>query len=250
MRVTILLTSCIDPGQFIDSVKRNQIKERLGDYLWAIEKWNNHHFNTEVRILFIDNSSYPLQKIIEHMSPKLNSTVISIKATQAPAGMHYGYSELELIQNALSIKEYWDDEDCVIKITGRLYYPKLNKLIVGISGNSQWISDIRGKGWFRGSIGYIPSSVFAFKVKFFKKYFGNGIEEMNKMGISHLELFLYNKILTIYKEKREKITLKLPFGLLPKGIGAHWNKPYNSYMELIKGYLRSLLRVFFPKFWI
>jgi hypothetical protein len=249
MRITLLLTSCIEPTQFKDSVKRNNIEQRLNDYLSAIDKWNNHVWPCEIRLIYVDNSGYSLEKIKNKINPNFQPYLLSYQAEPAPKGMHYGFSEIEMIAKVINIRELWRDDDWVIKVTGRLYFPEINKLINLLNSSNLFVCDVRSKRWNKSGQSYIPSSIFAFKVGFFNKYLLNFKSEMKELNKSHLELFLFYKIMPLIHSNKNKIIVRLPFNLNPVGVGAHWNKNYESRTErLIQG-IRAILRKFTPFIW-
>ena len=250
MKITLLLTSCIDPKQFKNKVKRNDPNHRLADYLLAIDKWNNHNWPCEVNIVYIDNSGYPLGKIKEKISDFFQPIILSSPAETAPPGMHYGYSEIEMIGKVFELEDNWENDHWVIKVTGRLYFPTINRLINQLTHNREWVSDVRSKLWNKSGYSYIPSAIFAFKVGFFKRHFSNAKSEMVQLNLSHLELYLFHKIKPIYQQHNNQIMIRLPFNLNPNGVGAHWNKNYGTITNKLVQTARALLRKLTPNFWI
>ena len=250
MRVTLLLTSCIEPNQFKEKVKRNEPTQRLNDYLSAIEKWNIHKWPCDVRIVYVDNSGYPLHEIKQKINTYFKPILLSYQAEIAPEGMHYGYSEIEMITKSILRENFWDENEWVIKITGRLYFPAINRLIHQLTSKRDWVSDVRAKKWNKSGYSYIPSSIFAFKVGFLKKHLSEAKTEMVQLNLSHLELYLFHKINPIYEKEKDKIMIRLPFNLNPEGVGAHWNKTYGNTSDYLVQTTRACLRKIAPFLWV
>ncbi|MDJ0648111.1 MAG: hypothetical protein QNJ60_05335, partial [Xenococcaceae cyanobacterium MO_188.B19] len=133
---TLILTACIDPigsskGKI--SVKRNDPKIRLQDYCKALKFWLNHRDLRIKKIIFIDNSGYSLDTLIK-LAEKENIfqrkyEFISMRNNEIIDGLSYGYSEFKLIDEGLRRSTIIEDQDYILKSTGRYIYPNISKLL-------------------------------------------------------------------------------------------------------------------------
>lgn len=246
----LLLTASIAPKQFKNSVRRNDVKTRLEDYKKALKFWLHHKDERITEILFAENSGYDLTEIkqVFELENRYNRkfNIIQKVETLAPEGFHYGYSELELIDFVFENNPFLSDEDYIIKVTGRLYFPKISKLISVCLPHYLFVADSRIYNFLGKQNKYILTTVFISRVDFYKNYIFNKKEKMKEMKVSLFEKFLVE---LLYK-KNQNILLRFPFNIDPIGIGAHSNKNYGSLKNAFLNSVRGLLRKILPHFWI
>jgi hypothetical protein len=248
--IILLLTASIAPKQFKNSVKRNDVKTRLEDYKKALKFWLHHKDERITEIIFAENSGYDLTEIkkifeIENIyNRKFN--LIQKEETLAPEGFHYGYSELELIDFVFKKNHFLSDEDYFIKVTGRLYFPQISKLISISIPHYLFVADSRIYNFLGKQNKYILTTVFISRVDFYKNHIFNKKDKMKELNVSLFETLLFE---LLCKELQD-ILLRFPFNLDPIGIGAHTNKNYGSLRNLFLNSIRAISRKILPDFWI
>ena len=123
MKETLLLTATIQPADVI-FCDRNNVQQRLADYLHAFRFWLGEPLID--RIVLVENSGFDLQQF-RALADKERSTgkqVDLLSFAQAPFDRNLGksYGEALIIQHALAHSALLADASLVIKGTGR-YVP-------------------------------------------------------------------------------------------------------------------------------
>ena len=100
----LLLTACVDPNR-INKVKnlvaRIDPKVRLDDYKRALLFWNEYECKAITSIIFVENSGSDLTEICQLVKGfKRKVEVLQFEGSEIPKGLHYGYSEIEMIDFA------------------------------------------------------------------------------------------------------------------------------------------------------
>ncbi|GIZ10043.1 MULTISPECIES: hypothetical protein [Flavobacterium] len=246
----LLLTASIAPKQFKNSIERNDVKTRLEDYKKALKFWLHHKDANITEIIFAENSGYDLTEIkqIFELENSYNRKyhLIQKEETPAPEGFHYGYSELELLDYVFEKYPFASTEDYFIKVTGRLYFPELSKLILVTIPHYLFVADSRIYNFFGLQNKHILTTVFICRVDFYQKYIFNQKGKMKDLTHSLFETLLVE----LLYEKVQHALLRFPFNLNPIGIGAHSNKNYGSLKNTLMNTIRATFRKIAPNFWI
>lgn len=253
VNIILLLTACIEPTQFIDKVQRNDSRVRLADYKEALKMWLHLKDEKITTVIFAENSGYDLTEIEEifltENKYRRNYQIYQNLATEVPQGLHYGYSELELIDHVISQISLLKDNDFIIKSTGRIYFPKIYLLTQNLMNSHVFIADSRRFNFLKWHKNYVLSNLFIFNVKWYKENLFDKKESMVKLKISHFETLLYY----LLKEKQfvnKSIILRFPSNINPVGIGAHWDINYQSLRKRIEYLIRGIFRKIFHQIWI
>lgn len=247
----LLLTACIAPTQFKNKVQRNDSRVRLADYKEALKMWLHLKDEKITTIIFAENSGYDLTEIeevfLKENKFQRNYQIFQKIASQVPQGLHYGYSELELIDEAIIQISLLKDNDFIIKSTGRIYFPKIYLLTQNLVKSHFFIGDSRRFNFFKWSKNYVLSNLLIFNVKWYKDNLLAKKEIMIDLKISHFETFLFY---LLNKQKSSYIILRFPININPVGIGAHWDVNYQSSKKKFEYLIRGIFRKIFPKIWI
>src|SRR5947209_1874837 len=104
--LALLLTACIDPGiEGSPHVARSNPIERLTDYVTSLRLWLRMPEPAIESIVFIDNSNsclHLLESVVrQHNIHGRKVELLSYDGNSIPAGLHYGYAELGIIDYAL-----------------------------------------------------------------------------------------------------------------------------------------------------
>lgn len=249
--ITLLLTACIEPIQFKNKVQRNNSETRLSDYKNALKLWLHHNDKNITHIIFAENSGYNLSEIEQVFKTEniynRKFTFFQVIASQVPNGLHYGYSELELIDQVIQ-NNIIESEKFFIKCTGRIYFPNVSKLINKTIPTFNFVADSRIYRLLKWKKSYVLSDLFISNVNWYKKNLMNKKDKMQVLQASHFEILLFK---LLYKNKRQKnVLLRFPMNVNPIGTGAHWNVSYQSFDKKISYIFRGICRKLFPNFWI
>lgn len=257
IKYALLLTACINPKPNAagkDMVKRRDPLVRLADYKASIKFWLNYNDPRIRGIVFVENSGYDLSSLQAFANSnnqyKRNVEFLQFPASAIPDGLHYGYSELEMIDYAFTNSQLIQSSDSFIKTTGRLYFPKLSKLLDKISLHCDFASDARDYSYKKISKHYVITTLFVVQKEFYKKVLHNTRLKMLSIGESHIETLYYYILKPMYTKSSQKVILRFPFNVDPVGVGAHWNTSYNSFRKKSESFVRSIFRIVAPSLWI
>jgi hypothetical protein len=204
-------------------------------------------------IVFIENSGYdlaPLKEIVAQNNP-FNREVEFLQqiARDIPEGLHYGYSELEMIDYAFKNSELISKSDLVIKATGRVYFPKLARLIRKLPEDLKIAIDSRDYELLNIVKHYLVTTIFVVQKDFYNSVLYDSKIKMTPASTAHVERLYYSILKPIYL-KKEGVILRLPFSMNPVGFGAHWNVNYNSGRKKLAVIFRDIMRTVLPGFWV
>jgi hypothetical protein len=254
-RYTLLLTACIKTtAPIYNAEHRTDVNMRLEDYKTALKYWLH---NTDILldgIVFVENSMYDLselkQLVEENIDRGITVEFLQNKATEVPEGVHYGYSELEMIDYAFANSTLIKASDYIIKATGRLYFPTVAKLLKRLPSQYNIAIDSRDYDILKYSKHYLVTTIFVVKKEFYATHLVGIKSKMVHGGAGLMEDLYFNILKPMYLEGTKGLILRFPFSMNPVGIGAHWNVNYQSKRKLFESAVRDLSRVLLPKLWI
>jgi len=250
----LLMTACISPPDYNKDLVRTDPVTRLNDYINAFKFWLNLEEPKIGAIVFAENSGYTLDalKQVAATCNRYNRTIefLQFPATQTPPTVHYGFSELEMIDNAYHHSKLIKNADYIIKVTGRLYFPRLSRLLNIVQPNHLFISDSRDFDLFNKSQHYAVTTIFVVQTGFYGTVLYNVKQQMGAGKFGLIEDLYFHILKPLYLKNKTDIILRLPFNVEPVGVGAHWNVSYRSYKKQIPAFLRGLGRIFYRKLWI
>jgi hypothetical protein len=250
MKYSLLITACIQPNfANMNPNFRSDSNLRLNDYITAFRYWLWYKEDKITHILFVENSGYDLSELKQIATSEnvYDRTIefIQFEATAIPKGLHYGYSELEILDKAFDLSKTISDTDSVIKVTGRLYFPGLGKLLRRISISNQITIDFKDYKFFHIKKQYALTTLIVINNDFFLKNLYGIKKNMDSENLSHFET-MYYKFLQPLSVADKDIVTRFPINVDPVGIGAHWNSNYNSLSKKAFNYTRGLLRFVYP----
>ncbi len=165
--------------------------------------------------------------------------------------MNYGYSELEMLDQALSQSRLRRASTHMIKTTGRLIFPSLSKLLDKLPDDLRFAADGRAELPFRASKGaFISTQVFLARHDFYDAHLRKSYLSLAKAHhyphfVEHL---FFQKLEPLKHEKG--ILLRFPVNCEPVGFAGHLTKQYNSPSRLLITKARAISRVIAPNFWL
>jgi hypothetical protein len=248
-KVVVLLTSTVTPRAYREQTAVHDPRQRLKQYISAIEFWLNYADERIAGVVFCDNSG--IERIrFGDISSSFGRELefISFVDDYKPDNVHYGFSELGIIDFAVKNSQLIQKSDGVLKATGRFSFPKASRLLDEIESNCSFSIDcykIKSKNIqfpFR-----CRTQMFYFKRPFYIRYFLDTRHEMVGM-CSHIEEFIARKLEGI-DTTNANITYRWKRECNPTGIGSNGHR-YRSAANRIKYSIRGFLRTFFPCLWL
>jgi len=254
MNFALLITACIQvEKENVHSSFRSDTATRLNDYITAFKYWLNYKETKITTILFVENSGYDLavlKEIAENENTYQRSVeFIQFEPTTRPKGLHYGYSELEIIDMAFRLSKTIDYTQFTIKVTGRLYFPKLGKLIRTVHPHNNVIIDFKDYDFFKIHKHYAITTLVIIQNDFYRKNLFDAKKTMVKDHTDHFETLYFN-ILKPLALKDKNIVTRFPFNINPVGVGGYFNTSYNSLSKNVESLIRQVFRIILPKFQI
>jgi DNA polymerase III alpha subunit (gram-positive type) len=252
MKYTLLITSCIQPNfANMNTNFRSNSALRLSDYITAFRYWLSYKEDKVTQIIFVENSGYDLAELKQIATKEnlYNRTIefIQFEATAIPLELHYGYSELEILDKAFDLSKTISETDSFIKVTGRLYFPSLNKLLKKIQINNDITIDFKDYKFFHIKKQYALTTLIVINNDFFLRNLYGIKSKMDTENFSHFETCYY-KFLQPLSFTNKNIVTRFPVNVNPIGMGAHWNSDYNSSSKKAFNFIRGVLRVICPNF--
>ena len=142
-RYLLCLTATVTPSQGV-TVKRSDPKLRQKDYLEALRFWLHHPDPRLDNILFVENSGNDLRLFRELVHDEnfrsKDVEFVSTLPMSVPSGLHYGWAELKMLDEAFEVSRLVGQSSHLIKVTGRLTFPEISAWLDSIPTNCQVMS--------------------------------------------------------------------------------------------------------------
>ncbi len=208
------------------------------------------------RILFLENSGADLAElrvIVETENPR-NKEVefLSLPAHEIPAGINYGYSEMQMLDEGLAGSKLRRETTHMIKVTGRLTFPALGKALDKIANSKELRShplklmvDCRKLGFPRR--GYDAQRATLRLLARFLRFRVAELRQMNSTDIRLLEHLIFRKVIPF--KGRPGYLLRFPCNIDPVGYSGFKSRRYDSARTAISRGIRGVLRVVAPHYW-
>ena len=248
----LVMTATIAPAPA--QVKRSSPQVRLEDYKRALRFWLSYPHPAAARILFVENSGADLSELraIAQTENPLNREVefLSLPVHEIPAGANYGYAEMQSLDEGLALSKLRRATTHMIKTTGRLTFPALDKALdrIAIAGSVplELMIDCRRLGLFRR--GYDARvQLFACSHSFYDRVLRQSNREMNSTDVRLLEHLIYRKVIPF--KGRPGYYLRFPCNIDPLGHFGFKDRRYDSPRTALARSARAVLRVIAPGYW-
>jgi hypothetical protein len=247
------MTATVDPGEYSGQVSRNSVNLRTRDYLEAIKFWAAHPDPRIQGVVFCENSGAE-SHIFKAAAAAFSSTrafeVLSFHGNTQPHDMHYGYAELGAIDYACDKSALLKKSRHFVKVTGRYLFPRMTRLIDSLDDDLLVAVDCRRA--YRGESGVrlrARTQLMVFEREFYEDVFQDTREQM--LGnCSHIEEFLAQKLLPLYRSRAPGIYLRWKVECPTFGFSAASDKKYASAQERLKNAIRSTCRWMIPALWL
>lgn len=251
-KYVVLISACIDPSNGSIEVSRSDPSIRLQDYIIGLRFWLNISDRRLDKIVFIENSGYPLDALQElaHVSNPLNKQVefISLCCNEYPEGVQYGYAELNMIDEAFKLSKLLKESSHLIKATGRLTFPTIPRLLDRLKDDLLFAVDCRNNAIL---VPYpqvfVTTQLMIFSTSFYREYLLDIKAEMSK-DMGWIEGLFYKKLIA-FKDKKGVI-LRWPVNVDPSGYSSGWSKNYDSLKQKLINQARAICRIILPSWWV
>jgi hypothetical protein len=255
MRVplAILMTATVDPGEYSGQIDRTGSNLRTRDYLEAIKFWATHPDPRIESVVFCENSGADL-RAFEGVAGKFPSTrrfeVLGFRGNTRPHDVHYGYAELGIIDYACEKSMLLQNCRHFAKATGRYLFPGISLLIESLDEDLLAAVDCRRA--YRRESGVrlrARTQLMIFEREFYKRVLA-GTREQMLGNCSHIEEFLAQKLLPLYRHRTRGVYLRWKVECPALGYDAGRNKNYGAPRERIKNAIRATCRRIMPDLWL
>lgn len=193
--ILLLLTACVDPSR-TNNLEWHTLKDvdtRLNHYIDALDFF---YRNTDLKILFVENSGYDISKIetVNRMKSTGRLEIHSYVASEDVRQRGKGPGEVDIIKHAIENSAFMKDADYVIKVTGRVKILNIQELIRLIYKIERKHEYVIGEKLFKAH--WIQSYLFIAHKNFFNKSFFEQLNRINEneSALVTFEDCLYNAV--------------------------------------------------------
>jgi len=252
----LVMTACVNPGQGQYPLKRADPEVRLGDYAKSLRYWLGLPDQRIRNILLIENSNYPLgslKEIARSENPYHREVeLVSLDCNWYPPGGHYGYAELKMLDEGLHKSILRRQSEYMIKVSGRLIFPSLSRLLDKIPADFDAVVDSRKWiGLFRRrDKPRVTTQLVLFKLAFYEKYLQSCYRLLEEGEEKHMEGIYYFLLDRLGQNAAHKILFRFPCNADPAGFPAHRTNAYGGILERSQQVFRAVTRRVLPQWWI
>jgi hypothetical protein len=277
-RYLLVLTATVTPAANA-AVKRKDPVQRLNDYLSSLEYWLECPDERLRSILFLENSGAdlaPFRKLVETSNPYAKKVeLISVPGNQIPPGVNYGYGEMEMLDQGLEHSSLRRTTTHMIKVTGRLRFPKLPAVLDRLPVRFSVAVECRHRPkslmalervlkspnksspsglwrtvretFARQNPPWTSSQIMIFSHAFYDDHLRKAYREMRSPYPTLIENLICDKLIVF--ERSSDVVLRWPVNLEPVGFAGHAAKKFDSPKRALIRWIRSALRTFAPSVW-
>jgi hypothetical protein len=249
----IVLTATITPRAGVPALARTDPAERLDDYLQALGFYLGLPDSLVDRVVFAENSAAdlgPLEtEVARHRTGK-DVELLSFEGVDYPVEHGRGVGETRLIETALERSRLLNalgDDGVFWKLTGRLRYRNLERLIATAPKSCAFYADFR-----RYPHPWIDTRVFASTPRAFRDLFLPRLhlmrqDELDRTGYTAPEERLFSELLA--ERARWEIVPRLRTEPMIEGYSGQGGD-YARLTRRLWTRARSVIRKVFPGLWI
>ncbi len=277
-RYLLVLTATIQPASNV-KVARRDPNIRLNDYISALRFWLAYDDSRLANILFLENSGADLsaiEAVVSDSNPLGKQVeILSVPGNDIPPGINYGYGEMEMIDHGLAQSALRNATTHMIKVTGRLRFPTLHKVLDRLPEPFDVAVECRQRGKIAMGIERVfklpnrydvrqvyaslrdtftkPDSPFTstqamiFSHAFYDAQLRKAYHEMRVPYPTLIEHLICDRLMPF--KGKPGILLRWPVNLEPEGFAGHAQKRYGSPQRTLIRQTRGLLRKTAPHIW-
>lgn len=256
-RYIVVMTATIAPrGDTGKGLVRADPAQRRADYEVALRFWLTLDAPWLAGVVFAENSASSLVSLErvarEENLAKIPVELISLDLPAPPLGLHYGYSELILVRNAVAKSQLARRVPYFIKATGRYRFPEVGKLVAKLPQKFSAAVDCkRAKRWNRNRHFLTHFALAIFQRDFFGRVVAPIPDKMIPAPpwtrAQFVETMLFDEL--IQHRGEPGVILRWPCNCEPEGVGANGDN-YRSLTRRIQAAVRAVARICIPQLWI
>jgi hypothetical protein len=252
----LVLTATVTPSAGVQ-LQRNDPVTRREDYMRGFRFWLKNADPRIHRILFLENSGEDLtflEKMVEEENTFAKAVeFISTPQIAVPAGLHYGWGELKMLDYGLSQSRLVKETTHFIKATGRFTFPNISKLLDRTPASCDVMVDCRiPTSSYRKGLNLIPAllkrqgagvttQLTIFSHRFYQAHILGLVDTMKPFGYpGMIEPLIYHELTKV--ERADGVYLRFPVNCDPSGVGATLGDVYDSKAKRAVRLLRAASR--------
>jgi hypothetical protein len=251
----LTITASVNPSAESNRwISRTDPQLRLRDYQQALRFWLLYPDRRIDKILFIENSGHSLESLrhIAVFENPLAKTVefVSLDCNWCPPNGNYGYSEMKMLDEGLRESHLRTSTTHMVKVSGRLTFPSLTKLLNRLPPEFDVVVDSREwrAPFKRHKRPFVPTQMAIFSHAFYDQHFRQTYGELDQEELVMLEWMFYDKLQSFRGQRG--VILRFPCNADPSGHPAHRKQSYNHPAQKAVQLCRGVARQVFPNFWI
>jgi hypothetical protein len=253
------MTACVNPGSSGKHVLRSDPQLRLSEYQRAAEYWVSLADPHCERVIMLENSGFDLSSLVDTVTSNPRSRrpfdAFNMGSNDVPDGVHYGFAELSMLDEAAERLPLWNASTLLVKVTGRLVFPSLPSLMNSAGSSVQFLGDARNRNLparRTSENGALTTQVFAFTPQFYGSHLRDLKGEMTRESnfSSHIETMIYRKAFQARALGSPGVILRFPVQCDPVGYGATHNLHYGHGRDRWKSGVRRVARRVLPWAWV
>jgi hypothetical protein len=251
----LVMTACVDPSAGHYHIDRADPLLRLRDYQSALRFWLGYPDPRLDRILFIENSGYPLdtlRAIAENENPQGKQVeFVALDCNWYPPTNHYGYAEMRMLDLGLERSRLRQQTTHMIKVTGRLTFPGLSRLLDRLPQGFDFVADARRwrTPWKKHTLPFVGTQLILFSHDFYARHLQTQYEDM--AATNHwMESYFYQRLVSVGPGTEHARLLRFPRSADPVGQPAHRGRSYRHPTQRVVNLLRAGMRRIVPSWWL
>ncbi|WP_400770028.1 hypothetical protein [Methylosinus sporium] len=250
----LLLTATVDPGAYAAEIARRDLEVRKSDYRNALRYFMRLPDARLSGVVLCENSGADLSFLDADALRRETGRpleIIGFDGNRRPEGLHYGYSELGVVDHACRNSRLLAQSERFFKVTGRLTFERLSALMDHLPEDRRFAADFR-RAYSRegGAPLRARTELMLFAKDFYLEHFFERRDEMIAPPLV-LEEFVARVIAPLRGRRGEGgLTLRWPIECPASGHAARDDSAYDSTPIRAKRRLRALARVAAPWLWI
>jgi len=249
--IVVLMTATVKVGSYATGTTHSDSQIRLEEYAKGLEFWLTLKDHRISGIVFCENSGSDITRLKELpcvVNGKKPVEWIQTTDNQRPAGTHYGYPELGLIDEAINRSNLLANASHFAKVTGRLTFPNFKNLLDRLDKSLKIAIDLRRS--YRsenGARARARTQLFIAEIEFYKSLVFRRRTEM--LGLcTHIEEFLASRLLPL--RGQPGVLLRFPVECSANGYSGATGKSYQDFKGKFKAFIRANCRIVAPWLWL
>jgi len=255
---TVLMTACVDPRGASPHIARADPALRITEYEQAALFWSDLKDPRCERVVMLENSGWDLSGLsatVSSQRPRRRFDAFNVGSNEIPVGVHYGFAELAMIDAWLSGEGAPKDDELLIKVTGRLTFPRLPRLVARVNPEAQFMADARSRHLPRKRTalnGALATQLLIFSAGFYREHLLDLRLSMTPDSnfSSHIETQIYARLFGLNRENSARVGFRFPISCEPVGVGATSNYAYGHGVDYVKAKIRASSRLVVPWIWL